>query len=212
MFIEGKSSWSKKDSIEEIFEYLDKKQANEQKLYKSLSSSTAEVVDPSDKNLLNILKSGKIQDFLNDKRLFPSLLYTLTAIILFLLIYFIFFSSNDDYSEELENNNEIENVVEYGKDEKTIFDYFKSGQDSIVLEAIALDTAWVKITIDGNITDEILLYPKMKKIWKAKEYFIFTQGNAGALQLKRNGDILEPMGTRGSVIKQVKITEKEVIK
>lgn len=83
-------------------------------------------------------------------------------------------------------------------------------QDSITLKAIAMDTAWVKIDMDGQKIDEVLFVPKQTKIWKAKEYFIIHQGNYGSVEYIRNGKTLEPFGSPGTTVKNVKITRDKV--
>jgi hypothetical protein len=50
----------------------------------------------------------------------------------------------------------------------------------------------------------------MKKRWSANEYFIITQGNIGAVQFSRNGKLLEPFGTKGTVVKNIKVTRDKV--
>ena len=75
-----------------------------------------------------------------------------------------------------------------------------------------MDTAWISITIDGKINEEILMKPGTKKVWKAANIFTFTSGNAGGVQLKRNGEKLDPLGARGNVVNNVKITKDEITK
>lgn len=91
------------------------------------------------------------------------------------------------------------------EDDETFF------PDSISLKAFAIDTAWVKIDIDGQRSDEVLFVPKQSKVWKAKNYFIIYQGNYGALEYSRNGKVLEPFGSPGTTIRNVKITKDKVI-
>jgi cytoskeletal protein RodZ len=83
--------------------------------------------------------------------------------------------------------------------------------DSISLKVVAIDTAWVRIDMDGQRSDEVLFVPKQTKVWKAKEYFIIYQGNYGALEYSRNGKVLEPFGSPGSTIRNVKITKDKVV-
>ncbi|GAB5466536.1 MAG: hypothetical protein Kapaf2KO_19720 [Candidatus Kapaibacteriales bacterium] len=104
--------------------------------------------------------------------------------------------ANDDYSED-----ESEGLL------SGVF----GGRDSIELEARAIDSSWVKIKMDGIRVDEKLIVPGQTVKWRAKERFVLTQGNVGALEIRRNGKLLEPFGPRGTVVKDVEITAKEVI-
>lgn len=133
--------------------------------------------------------------------------YGVAAIIVIGLIYFLLFyeSGNgpDNYLvSDVADTTEINNSE---PESETI-----ALADSVSLEAIAIDTVWVRINIDGNKINEILIKPNEKIIWKAKEYFLFTQGNVGGLELRRDGVLLEPLGKRGTTVKNVKITRDKI--
>ena len=127
--------------------------------------------------------------------------------------YFIFFSSeNNSNLDEEPNSTTITSTDEKElEDDEGLFDYFQES-DSLVLEAFALDSAWLSITIDGKKNEELLMKPGTKKIWKAEKFFTLTSGNAGGIQLKRNGEKLEPLGARGNVVNNVKITKDQITK
>lgn len=136
------------------------------------------------------------------------------VIILFLsIIMFFLFPFEDEKS--LTNQDESLQITEsdtmlLAEEEKGLFSYFQSS-DSLILEAYSIDTCWLKLNIDGKTNKEVLAVPKMKMRWSAKDYFIITQGNVGAIQFIRNGKNLEPFGARGSVVKNIKITKDEII-
>lgn len=96
-------------------------------------------------------------------------------------------------------------------DKKGLMDYFDGGGgDSLILEAFSIDECWLKVNIDGKKEEEILMTANMKRRWGATSYFIVNQGNVGAVQFSRNGTLLEPFGTKGTVVKNVKITKEKV--
>lgn len=132
-------------------------------------------------------------------------------LLLFLLIIFLFLDSEETSKFQTDENSNLDpdTLVLETKD-NGLFSYFSSS-DSLVLEGFAIDTCWIKLNIDGKINKEIITSPSMNLRWSAKEYFIITQGNVGAVQFKRNGKLLEPFGARGSVVKNIKITKDDVI-
>ncbi len=137
------------------------------------------------------------------------LLFSAVGTIVLLIIYFTLFFPSD--------NKKIETVPNLPTSDKSIvvsvddIEIAETIQDSITLEAFAIDTVWLKVEIDGNRVEEVLLVPNEKVKWKAKEYFLVHQGNVGGLELKRNGKVLEPFGSRGSVVKNVRIMRDKII-
>ncbi len=162
-------------------------------------------------------ESNYIQGFFNfsKSKSFKSsiLFYGFLIIIIFglcLTIYLLFFSLDKPSIVTLTN------ITTQGKDtavlgeNKGLLNYFNQN-DSLNLEAVAIETCWIRITIDGKTNEEFLMAPNNKKKWSAKEFFLISVGNVGAVQFTRNGRILDPFGNRGSVVKNVKITKDKVI-
>lgn len=199
------------DSYSQLMSELDSQLSQEQLYHKPIAKDASVSIDPSDQNVIDIIKSGKYKELLSDKRLVSSVSYFGIGILIFLIVYFVFFKSDSNGS-----NDAIEGIavseIENNESDDNLFDYFESESDSIVLEAFALDSAWMSITMDGKINEEILMKPGMKKIWKAENFFTLTSGNAGGIKLKRNGEELEPLGARGNVVNNVKITKDEISK
>lgn len=83
-------------------------------------------------------------------------------------------------------------------------------KDSLVLTAIANDTAWISITMDGARTQKVVLLPEEEFRWSAMETFVVSIGNAGAVQFFRNGRPLSLFGKPGEAIREVKITRTSV--
>lgn len=200
------------NSYSDLINDLNLKLEKEQLEHKPLTSESTNSLDPSDQNFISILKSKNYSNLVSDKRIISSLLYLGLGLVIISIIYFVFFSS--DTKEEGQNTRRIESVDSEdnsSKDEEGLFEYFET-TDSLVLEAFALDTAWISITIDGKKNEEFLMKPGTKKIWKAAKFFTLTTGNAGGVQLKRNGQKLDPLGARGNVVNNVKITKEEISK
>jgi len=141
------------------------------------------------------------------------LIYLALGLAVIGILYFsIFYHPESEAEQEIISNaTDIDTTVISDNDENNLFNFFDK-QDSISLEVFAIDTAWIKIDMDGKIVDEALMVPNSKRIWKAKEFFKIHQGNVGALKIKRNGKLLEPFGSPGSVAKNVKVTKTSVEK
>ncbi|MFA7325206.1 MAG: helix-turn-helix domain-containing protein [Candidatus Kapaibacterium sp.] len=199
------------ESYSELLTELDNRLAKEQLLHRPLTNESASIIDPSDRNVISILKSQNYKELISDKRLVSSIMYLGLGLVLISIIYFVFFSSDSKPESSIVDNIEIGDEIKESQDEESLLNYFETS-DSIVLEAFALDTSWMSVTIDGKKNEEILLKPGAKKVWKAAKFFTITAGNAGGVQLKRNGEKLEPLGARGNVVNNVKITKDEVSK
>lgn len=134
--------------------------------------------------------------------------YSVVAVILIILIYIgVFYKGQEEYTE---TSTSI--PVDSVQIDELVKPIEPLVRDSITLEAFAIDSSWIKIEIDGVNTTQTLMAPNTRKTWKAKEYFVIHQGNVGALEIKRNGELLEPFGSPGSFAKNVKVTGTRVIK
>lgn len=201
------------DSYSQLTNQLNSQHTKEQLYHKPIAKDAATIIDPSDQKVFDIIKTGNYKSLLSDKRLITSAMYLGASIVIILIVYFVFFSSDNNSNNSIDEIavTDIQSDIDE-TDDNNLFDYFESAGDSIVLEAFALDSAWMSITIDGKTNEEILMKPGMKKIWKAENYFTITSGNAGGVKLKRNGEELEPLGARGNVVNNVKITKDEISK
>jgi transcriptional regulator with XRE-family HTH domain len=200
------------DSYSQLMSELNSQFTQEQLYHKPIAKDASSGIDPIDQNVIDLIKTGNYKRLLSDRRLVSSLSYFGIGILIFLIVYFVFFSSDNNSSNGAIEGIANTDVDNEGEKEDNLFDYFESEGDSIILEAFALDSAWMSITMDGKINEEILMKPGMKKIWKAEKFFTLTSGNAGGMKLKRNGEELEPLGARGNVVNNVKITKDEITK
>ncbi len=84
-------------------------------------------------------------------------------------------------------------------------------QDSLILTAVATDTAELTLTIDGTRSFKAMLVPENDYRWSAmKRFTIGNIFNAGALQFSRDGKPLPVYGKRGEVLRELVITRTEV--
>lgn len=160
-------------------------------------------------NFLDIFKFGKSKNIKNSILFYSILAFVILG--LCITIYLMFFTFDKPSIPTLTNITGIgKDTTVLGEENKGLLNYFDQS-DSLTLEAIAIDTCWIRITVDGKTNEELLMTSNNKKKWYAKEYFIISQGNVGAIQFTRNGRLLDPFGSRGSVVKNVKITKDKVI-
>ncbi len=84
--------------------------------------------------------------------------------------------------------------------------------DSLRLEIMTADSLWLSMTIDDRISKEYIFPPHRRKIWKAKDRFVITMGNAGSATFRLNRKELGPLGKRGGVVRNAVITAQGVEK
>lgn len=142
------------------------------------------------------------------------LIYSILFIGIILVIYFSFFSTpeinNDNLNGNINSEIETSDTTIIKPTENNLFEFIEE-PDSVILQAKANDSAWLKISIDGKKTEQTYLYPKSEKRWSAANYFVLTLGNAGAVEFTRNGLALQPLGALGTVVRNVKITADTII-
>ncbi len=134
----------------------------------------------------------------------------LVAIVL--IIYFTFFDEGPKAESTAIIQDQIANEIDttiIGAEDKSLLNYFEE-PDSLTLEAEAIEDCWMRIEMDGERMEEITLKKGESKKWKAFEYFSISQGNVGGVVFKRNGKLLEPFGSRGSVVRNIKVTKSDI--
>jgi hypothetical protein len=137
------------------------------------------------------------------------LIYSALGLTIVALIYITFFMDGSEkrkFSGEKETPGPDTAVI---KNQGKSVDMNLNSQDSFLLEAVGKDTAWIRIIIDGQKMDQFTIYPEMEKKWSAKEYFLLSIGNEGAVIFKRNGVQLPQFGTKGTIIRNIKITREK---
>ena len=78
-------------------------------------------------------------------------------------------------------------------------------QDSISFTAIAKDSAWVKLDIDGKKIDELIMVKGDRQRWAAHDYFVLSTSNVGNIDFYKNDSLLPLLGAAGSMVKNIKI-------
>ncbi len=135
-------------------------------------------------------------------------------LIIVVALYFLFFN---DSSEEIIIEKPINEIVSQKPEIKTETKENKEKQesetkakpqantsttvshDSLNLRINAIDTAWMRITIDNKFGDEFTLKPNLSKTLKAKTNFKLLIGNAGGVELYLNGKKLPSFGKKGEI-------------
>ncbi len=148
-----------------------------------------------------------------------TIVYGAFAVCIGVLVYYFFFRSEPSSTlsmrpGEMAGTTEItDDTAQASSKGGGMLSYFNDTfpADSIILEAQTTDTAWLTINIDGQRSQQITILPPQQLRWAAKDYFILSLGNAGAISLKRNGKQLQKFGSKGSVVRQIKITSNDVI-
>lgn len=86
-----------------------------------------------------------------------------------------------------------------------------TASDSLTLRAIVSDSAWVQITIDDQKPLQYLFKPNRRIEWKARERFLLSTGNAGAIDLTLNNKHLGAPGKRRAIIRSVEFNRRTLL-
>lgn len=197
-----------KISDEEIDDFLNilKKQAN---IPKPAQYQVFQANKTND--LIQKFNTGNYKKLFSQKsNIVNYLIYAALGLIVVSLIYVTFFSGTKDDKKFIGEKGVYGPDTAVIKNQRGNLENFFAPPDSIVLEAVGIDTAWIRLIIDGTQTDQVLMVPRLEKKWIAKNYFQMSIGNEGAVQFKRNGTLLPPFGTKGSIIRNVRITFDKV--
>lgn len=204
----SKNDYSEPDIPVKIFKE-EKEEVKKKTPKKSRMSFSDDSIEREKTNFAEIFNTKKVKT-ISKANYVNIAIYSLVFIALLLSLYFTFFYNSNSTETAKEETQTIGADTSVIKPQKNILSYFEES-DSLLLEAFAIDTAWIRIEIDGTKSEEILMKPEMEMKWKAGEYFLINQGNVGAVNFKRNGELLEPFGNRGTVVRNIKITRNEVL-
>jgi len=78
----------------------------------------------------------------------------------------------------------------------------------LLLAVEAKEGTWVRVVIDGKETWDVMLKPKEKIEWQAKEAFLLTVGNAGGVSVQFDGKELGRLGPTGKVVRDLRLARK----
>ncbi len=150
-------------------------------------------------------KTAKSNNFIN------YFIYAGLIIASVILLYFSFFGDSSPRMNDLTDEFKKESDTAIIKEPKKEILQFFQASDSLIVEAKATDSAWLRVDIDGKKVDTGLMTPGMIKRWSAMKYVIINLGNAGAINFTRNGVELGYFGSKGTVIRNLKITRDTVV-
>lgn len=77
------------------------------------------------------------------------------------------------------------------------------------LHVRAVEKTWLRIVIDEEQTQDMLLNPDQQMQWEARNNFTLTVGNAGGIEVTLDGNPLPPLGRPGEVVRRVRIPAGE---
>jgi hypothetical protein len=85
----------------------------------------------------------------------------------------------------------------------------ESGETSgVVLKLSATERTWLSISSDGKEIFAGILQPSESKTLTGLDQATMKVGNAGGIEVRWNGKIISPLGTRGQVL-TIKITRED---
>lgn len=80
--------------------------------------------------------------------------------------------------------------------------------DSLVLEAFSNAPVWFSVRMDTTRTERGQLSTNDHRVWKARDRFMITLGDAGAVTFFLNGREVGTLGEEGAVVKNVTLTRQ----
>ncbi len=80
--------------------------------------------------------------------------------------------------------------------------------DSLTLTAVITDSVWFQLLIDDQEPLEYIFPPNRRRSWKAREKFLVTLGNAGAVAFNLNDKLIGVLGNKGVVIRNIEFTRQ----
>lgn len=82
--------------------------------------------------------------------------------------------------------------------------------DSLVLEAFSNSPVWFSVRMDTTRTERGQLSSNDHRVWKARDRFVITLGDAGAVTFFLNGREIGALGDEGAVIKNVTLSRQSL--
>ena len=80
--------------------------------------------------------------------------------------------------------------------------------DGVELVAKFTDKCWTQVVADGKTVYEGTIEPGKTETWKGKEKVVITAGNAGAVEMKVNGQDMGKAGDIGQVVEKTFTPDK----
>ncbi len=76
-----------------------------------------------------------------------------------------------------------------------------ASQPSLALRAMAFDSVWIRVLIDGNVSREYRVPPRWSGSWEAVDNFTISLSNASAVSFTLNNVALGILGTPGKPVR-----------
>ncbi|MCE2487910.1 MAG: DUF4115 domain-containing protein [Desulfurellaceae bacterium] len=73
----------------------------------------------------------------------------------------------------------------------------------------ARERTWIRVVIDEELIQDVVLEPNEQVRWEARDNFTLTVGNAGGVEVTFDDDRLPPLGQSGEVIRQLHLPASE---
>jgi hypothetical protein len=83
-------------------------------------------------------------------------------------------------------------------------------EDSLVLEAFTSAPVWFSVKMDTLRTERGSLSSNEHRVWKARDYFMITLGDAGAVIFFLNGKEIGTLGEEGAVVKNFTLSRQQL--
>ncbi|MBR9978808.1 MAG: DUF4115 domain-containing protein [Bacteroidetes bacterium] len=83
-------------------------------------------------------------------------------------------------------------------------------EDSLVLEAFTNTPVWFSVKMDTLRTERGSLSSNEHRVWKARDFFVITLGDAGAVTFFLNGKEIGTLGEEGAVVKNMTLSRKQL--
>lgn len=83
-------------------------------------------------------------------------------------------------------------------------------EDSLRLRGITSDSVWIEVAIDAQSPRQHLLRPHATVVWTAKDKFLLTIGNAGAIDFTLNQKHIGALGKAGIVVRNVEVSRQHL--
>lgn len=84
-------------------------------------------------------------------------------------------------------------------------------EDSLRLRGVTSDSVWVEVVIDSQSPRQHLLRPNAVISWIAKDRFLLTVGNAGAIDFTLNQKHLGTLGKSGVVARNIELSRQRLL-
>jgi hypothetical protein len=81
-------------------------------------------------------------------------------------------------------------------------------EDSLILEAFSTASVWFSVKMDTVRSEKGTMSVNDHRVWKARDRFVVTLGDAGAITFYLNGRELGALGADGEVVKNLTITRQ----